>query len=189
MPEDNVVKRIIQLYRRFGGENYGEQVTLLDHAFQAADLASTDGCDDEMIAAAFLHDIGHLLEHDGLQPMGHYDARAHDLLGADYLAAAGFSGRIVKLVASHVQAKRYLCTVENDYYETLSETSKESLEFQGGIMSADETSDFSIRPDLEDVLALRRYDDEAKVVGRGFGDLNAIETLLEKRLEQRAAVA
>ena len=189
MPEDNVVSRIIQLYRRYGGERYGEQVTQLDHALQAADLAASDGYDDEMVAAAFLHDIGHLLEHDGLEPMGDYDMRAHDLLGADYLAAAGFSKRVVKLVAAHVQAKRYLCTVENGYYQMLSACSKESLELQGGIMSADETSDFSIRSDLEDVLALRRYDDRGKAFGRTVGSLQSIEFLLKKVLEKRAAVA
>ena len=189
MPEDKVVSRIIDLYRRFGGQTYGEQVTQLDHALQAADLARGDSQDDVMIAAAFLHDIGHLLELDGMKPMGRYDVRSHDLLGADYLAAAGFPDRLTSLVSSHVQAKRYLCTIESDYYKGLTEASRQTLEFQGGIMSAQETSDFSSRADLEDILALRRYDDEAKVKGRGTGDLYAIEPLLERLLEKRVAVA
>ena len=52
---------IIDLYQKHGGDEYfGESVTQLQHAFQSAELAIAQNCDDEMVLAAFLHDIGHI---------------------------------------------------------------------------------------------------------------------------------
>ncbi|MDE1712335.1 HD domain-containing protein (plasmid) [Chromobacterium amazonense] len=61
------IARLQQLYREHGARHYGEAVTQFDHAIQAAALARDACCDDELTLAAFLHDVGHLLEHDGAQ--------------------------------------------------------------------------------------------------------------------------
>ena len=53
---------IAQLFAQSGQDAYyGEPVTQLEHALQCAHLAEQHGADDETVAAAFLHDIGHLL--------------------------------------------------------------------------------------------------------------------------------
>ena len=183
------ITRIIDLYRQYGGQQYGEEITQLEHALQAAELAIADGRDDEVIAAAFLHDIGHLLESDGVASMGDYGVVAHDKLGADYVISLGFSDRIAQMIGCHVQAKRYLCAIEPGYYDQLSKASQETLHWQGGVMTMEEVSDFSSRNDLEEILALRRYDEQAKEQEKATEGLPGIEPVLFRVLEQQVAVA
>ena len=59
----SVIEEILDLYRRRGGATYGEGVTQSQHALQSAWLAEKSGAAPELIVAALLHDIGHLL-HD-----------------------------------------------------------------------------------------------------------------------------
>jgi len=69
----------LNLLREGGnGSYFGEQVTQLQHALQAANLARSSGADDEMILAALLHDIGHLLEGKRHEEIGVID---HDQCG------------------------------------------------------------------------------------------------------------
>jgi len=56
------IDSVLELYSSFGNENYDEDVSQLAHALQCAALASRDGANEELIAAALLHDIGHLFE-------------------------------------------------------------------------------------------------------------------------------
>jgi predicted HD phosphohydrolase len=91
-----------------------------------------EGFDDEVVLAAFFHDIGHLCA-EGAENMGGYGVVSHERLGADYLRRAGFSERMARLVEYHVEAKRYL-TFGAGYYERLSEASRRTLEYQGGVM-------------------------------------------------------
>ena len=53
---------VFALYERWGTDNYDEALSQLDHAIQTAALAVHDGAGDELVAAALLHDVGHLLE-------------------------------------------------------------------------------------------------------------------------------
>jgi len=62
----------------------------------------------------------------------------------------------------HVAAKRYLCTIEADYFFNLSKDSVESLELQGGRMSEAEIADFQKSAYWKDAVALRRIDEMAK---------------------------
>ena len=67
----------------------------------------------------------------------------------------------------HVAAKRYLCAVEREYFEGLSDASVHTLGLQGGPMEPAECEAFEQTvPFLEDVLAVRRFDDAGKVAGR-----------------------
>jgi predicted HD phosphohydrolase len=68
----------------------------------------------------------------------------------------------VEPVKLHVQAKRYLCAVDDNYYETLSEPSKISLSFQGGIMNPEEVQQFEQNEFYKEAVALRKWDDLAK---------------------------
>ena len=62
----------------------------------------------------------------------------------------------------HVQAKRYLTFKFPDYYNELSEASKNTLVFQGGIMTEAEAARFENDPDFQNIIELRRWDELAK---------------------------
>ena len=59
----HVLEQIHAAFARRGHEGYGEGVSQLDHALQCGMFAERDGATPALVAAAFLHDIGHLL-HD-----------------------------------------------------------------------------------------------------------------------------
>src|SRR5258708_15302381 len=101
---------IIALYQLHGGEEYaGEKVTQLEHMVQAAELAEKKGYDEEVILAAFLHDIGHIcVSAQGENEMDGFGIKDHEEIGAEFLQEKGFSKILIRLVESHVQAKRYL---------------------------------------------------------------------------------
>jgi len=162
MNHQQVVARVFGLYERFGASDYiGEPVSQLEHMSQAAELAMAEGCDDEVVLAAFFHDIGHLCA-EGADNMGGYGVVSHERLGADYLREAGFSERLARLVEYHVQAKRYLTLREPGYYAQLSEASRRTLEYQGGVMSAAEADAFAADPLCALSLRIRRWDELAK---------------------------
>ncbi|NSL86651.1 HD domain-containing protein [Chitinophaga solisilvae] len=155
-----VVNDIFALYDEHGHHEYGESVTMLMHMMQSALIAERSGFSDEMILAAFLHDIGHFFEEE--TQMEHYGTRAHDNLGSAYLTAAGFPQRMAQLVASHVAAKRYLTFSDSAYYDTLSEASKQTLAWQGGPMSEEEAAAFRNDPLFQQYIQIRIWDDMGK---------------------------
>ncbi|WPU99960.1 HDIG domain-containing protein [Mucilaginibacter sp. cycad4] len=159
-----VVDEVFSLYEKFGDADYiGEPVSQLEHMSQAATLAEAEGYDDEVVLAAFFHDIGHLCadaeEAGSMDGMGNVD---HERLGADYLLERGFSERVANLVQGHVIAKRYLTYKYPEYYNRLSDASKATLEFQGGVMTAEEAAEFELNQDAELIIRLRYWDDMAK---------------------------
>ncbi|MBS0029769.1 HD domain-containing protein [Chitinophaga sp. 22321] len=156
----SVIDQIFDLYNNYGQQEYGEQVTMMMHMMQAALIAERTGFNDEMIIAAFLHDIGHFFEHT--EQMGTYGSLAHDDLGSAYLLECGFPERMAKLVGSHVAAKRYLTWSDSAYYDTLSEASKQTLEYQGGPMNEEEALAFRSDPLFSQYIQLRIWDDMGK---------------------------
>ncbi|MFM7400844.1 MAG: phosphohydrolase, partial [Bacteroidota bacterium] len=62
MTKKEKVAAVMALFSARGGEEYfGEDVKQLQHAVQAAEIARELYPDDpEFIAAAFLHDLGHI---------------------------------------------------------------------------------------------------------------------------------
>ena len=61
---EQTVDEIFELYQKYGDEDYiGEPVSQLEHMCQCAQLAEQEGYDEDVILAAFFHDIGHLCEH------------------------------------------------------------------------------------------------------------------------------
>ncbi len=157
---EQAVMEIFDLYRQYGNHEYGEQVTMSMHMVQAALQAEKEGCNDELIVAAFLHDIGHFFEQE--ERMGTLGTMKHDELGGTYLMQLGFPEKMAKLIASHVQAKRYLVAVDEAYYETLSDASRETLAYQGGPMSAEEVTAFRQDPLYPDYIRIRIWDDMGK---------------------------
>ncbi len=179
------VKAVFALYEKHGDEDYiGEPVSQLEHMSQAAALASDEGYDDEVVLAAFFHDIGHLCAEEGeaesMDGMGNVD---HEQLGADYLRGLGFSERLAELVKSHVIAKRYLTFKYPDYYNKLSPASKATLEFQGGVMTEEEARMFEANPDAELIIKLRHWDDAAKEMNIPVDNIEYLKSLAISHLE------
>jgi gamma-butyrobetaine dioxygenase len=165
------VDEVLALYERWGAEHYDEELAQLDHALQTAALAAAAGAVDPVVAAALLHDAGHLLALRG-DPPG-----PHERTGPAYLAAI-FPRAVTDPVALHVAAKRYLCAVEPAYAAGLSAGSTRSLARQGGPMTPVEAAAFRDRPGSEDALALRRWDDAGKVDGLPVPGLDTYAPLL-----------
>lgn len=159
-----VANEIITLYKMYGNEDYiGEPVSQIEHMCQAAQMAERENYDEEVVLAAFFHDIGHLCEHImEVEYMDDYGIVDHEKIGAIYLSRKGFSKRITKLVASHVDAKRYLTYKNPAYYQKLSEASRKTLTFQGGKMSPEEADQFEKDELFTLYLTLRNWDEMAK---------------------------
>jgi len=147
---------------RGGGSYFGEPVTVLEHCLQAAFYARQTDSSPELVAAALLHDIGHLLHHQGedVAEQGH-DTR-HEKLGEELLARH-LPAAVTEPIRMHVAAKRYLCFAEPEYLGELSPSSLLSLGLQGGPMSDTEAEAFLAQPFAREAVELRRWDDEAKV--------------------------
>ena len=169
-----IIDSTFALYERHGSDDYiGEAITQLEHMSQAAQLAIAEGFDDEVVLAAFFHDIGHLCGGDA--SMGGYGVVSHERIGAEYLRRCGFGERMARLVQYHVEAKRYLTLRQPGYYQRLSEASRRTLEYQGGVMSEDEADVFERDPLFEVSLRMREWDERAKVVGVAVINLDGVK--------------
>ena len=173
------VDEVLGLYRSFANDRYDEDITQLDHALQTAALARSEGADDALVAAALLHDVGHLLD---LAQHGQRSTSTEDLghegRGARYLAAL-FPPSVTGPIALHVRAKRYRCAVDPEYHDGLSDGSRASLVLQGGPMSVAEAQAFAASPASAAAVALRRWDDGGKVDGIDVPVLDDYRPLLE----------
>ena len=182
---EQAADEILSLYERFGGEDYiGEPVSQVEHMCQCAQLAEAGGYDNEVVLAAFFHDIGHLLEH--IMPATQMDGFGvvdHEKLGADYLQGKGFSEKISRLVASHVQAKRYLTYKYPEYFDQLSVASKRTLEFQGGVMNKEEAASFEEDELFTLYIQLRKWDESAKLEHIPLPSLDHYKNMMVEHLK------
>jgi [1-hydroxy-2-(trimethylamino)ethyl]phosphonate dioxygenase len=182
-PADRLVEEIVDLYARKGGASYGEGVSLTEHGLQAAQLAEQEGQGAPMIVAALLHDIGHLL-HDFPEDIADQGIDSqHESLASAWLSQY-FPKEVSEPVRLHVAAKRFLCATVPGYFADLSPASVQSLELQGGQMSADESKAFMAEPFMGPALRLRRWDDLAKVAGLKTPDFAHYKPAIAAVLEQ-----
>ncbi|HTN99947.1 MAG TPA: inositol oxygenase family protein [Microthrixaceae bacterium] len=186
------VDEVLDLLERFGKDPYDEVVSQLDHALQTAGHARSDGADDFLIAAALLHDVGHLLDLAGMlernDQVGQVDPvdpngsatmidLRHENSGSKYLAGI-FPPAVTGPVALHVRAKRYLCAKDPGYVDGLSSGSIASLARQGGPMDDAEVAAFERNPSADSAVRLRRWDDLGKVYGLEISPLAEYRELL-----------
>ena len=156
---------IERLFRDHGHIAYsGEGVSQLEHALQSARLAEEASAPLELVTAALLHDLGHLLNLQGATPTERGIDDQHQYFAIPFLRPL-FRPAVIEAIRLHVDAKRALCALEPEYYEALSEDSKRSLTLQGGIFSREELAAFLAKPHAEDAMRVRRWDDAAKVPG------------------------
>jgi phosphonate degradation associated HDIG domain protein len=180
-----VAEEVFAIFRKKGETAYyGEPVSQLEHALQAAQFAEQQGASETLTVAALLHDVGHLLEDipEDTADLG-IDAK-HEEIGEKWLAAR-FSKDVVEPVYLHVSAKRYLCATDNSYFGKLSPASVQSLALQGGVMNAEEVLEFETNEFYRDAVALRQYDDQAKIPGLPTRPLEDFEEILTRVAARR----
>jgi phosphonate degradation associated HDIG domain protein len=164
------VDAIAEMFTSEGAADYlGEPVTVAEHLLQAGARAQTAGAPPALVAAALLHDVGHLrgadaeaddIELSGRELMAGTDNN-HGDRGAVWLAQ-WFPASVTEPVRLHVAAKRYLCATEPSYFGRLSEASVYTLTVQGGPMTDAQAREFERSPHAADAIAVRRWDDQAK---------------------------
>jgi len=163
---------IERLFRDHGHVEYaGEGVTQQEHALQCAQLAEQAGAAPDLVTAAFLHDLGHMLNFQGETPTIRGIDDQHQYFAIPFLRGL-FPAAVIEAIRLHVDAKRALCALEAGYYDALSADSKRSLKLQGGIYSREEVATFLARPGAEDAMRVRRWDDAAKVPGAATPSLS-----------------
>ena len=153
------------LFARHGSEQYsGEPVTQLEHALQTAHLAEQSDAGDPLVTACLLHDLGHLLNHQGETPTLRGIDDTHQYYALPFLRGL-FPDGVLDAIKLHVDAKRYLCKVDSGYHARLSADSKRSLALQGGVFDDDSAAAFLALPGARDAVMLRHWDDLAKQSG------------------------
>jgi phosphonate degradation associated HDIG domain protein len=153
---------LVKTMRDLGHHQYGcEAVSQLAHGLQCATLAATAGSSPTLIAAALLHDIGHLVHTLGEDAAEQGIDDRHEYRAIPILKNL-FGPAVAEPVRLHVNAKRYLCAVDRHYWTSLSPASQTSLELQGGIYTPAEAEDFITQPFAEEAVKLRQWDDLAK---------------------------
>ena len=74
---------------------------------------------------AFLHDIGHLLEEEGVELMMEngqsIGVAGHDVVGEAFLLGLGVPSAVADICRGHVNAKRYLCWKTPEYHQSMNE--------------------------------------------------------------------
>jgi phosphonate degradation associated HDIG domain protein len=176
---EDPIDAILGLFQERGDAAYlGEPVSQTEHALQTAWFAEQAGAGSALITAALLHDVGHLL-HDLPEDCalaGIDDA--HEVRGERWLARY-FGPDVTEPIRLHVAAKRFLCATDPDYLGLLSEASLRSLKLQGGPFTPEEVTQFRQNPHCEAAIALRRFDEQAKVPGLPTPPLEHFRPYLE----------
>lgn len=186
---ENIISNIFQYYYKNGNNDYiGEGVTQLEHMTQSAMIAESENQPIEVILAALFHDLGHILDdyrdldNSNVETMGEFGIKDHEKVGADYLRSQGIKYPIPELVENHVRAKRYLTYKYPEYYNNLSDGSKNTLKFQGGPMSEVEGNLFEKDPLFETSLKMREYDERSKEQNIQLNSLQYYENILRRYL-------
>ncbi|KAL3443946.1 hypothetical protein BJX65DRAFT_320387 [Aspergillus insuetus] len=171
-PPERAIYLINLLEEHGQGDYIGESINQLEHSLQAAHQAHKSGARSDLILGALFHHIGQIiplaatkearmtLKNNSTENVGRI---GHETIGAEFLRSLGFGEGVCRLVGSHVDAKRYLTAVSGDYLDSLSSASKKSLEFQGGPFTGEELERFKNDLLRDEMVALRLWDDAAKV--------------------------
>ena len=158
-------------------------------------FAENDGKSKHLIIALFLHDIGHLLElevqeessklditYNNNQKMGDLGSLSHESKGRYFLESMSIPYPIPELVENHVKAKRFLVTANQNYYNKLSNASKQTLEYQGGRMTPEEMEEFKNDPLFTLSIELRKYDEMSKVKNINLKPLSYYKKMIKNIL-------
>ena len=182
LTRDNIVDFILDLFERRGAEEYlGESVSMSQHMEQSAACAVADNATAELVVALLLHDIGHLVGDFAVEALENDIDACHEDAGANFLAPY-FPKTITEPIRLHVAAKKYLCAVDDQYLNRLSDASINSLNLQGGPMTASEVKLFEANPHHLAAVKARHYDDDGKVSGLDIRPIKDYRGQLESLL-------
>jgi phosphonate degradation associated HDIG domain protein len=177
----NIIGELERLYIERGARRYEiagrNGVNQLQHALQCAARASHEGASTELVAAALLHDIGHLLHDDAADELGGLHDDVHQYIALSFLRPF-FPPAVLEPIKLHVDAKRYLCSIDLAYHGLLSIGSQRSLAMQGGALDVVSAQTFIARPFAEDAVRMRRWDDLSKDVRASVPPFAAYRNLL-----------
>jgi phosphonate degradation associated HDIG domain protein len=183
---ENIVEFLGDIFARRGADSYlGEDVTMSEHMLQGALLAEEAGGSDALIAAALLHDIGHYTNEFPDDALAKGIDNHHDVAGAAVMAPF-FPTMVTDCVKYHVAAKRYLCATDDGYFGKLSPASVHTLNLQGGPMASAEVADFAKNPNLDAIVQVRIWDDEAKAAGKLTPGFDHYAPMLQRVVNQHA---
>lgn len=178
-----ILDEIRTLFAEKGNDMYaGEAVSQTEHALQAAYAAEQEQASPELITAALLHDVGHLLHKHSEDCATQGIDDLHERIGAAWLKQH-FPEAVTEPIRLHVDAKRYRCATDEEYLSRLSPASVLSLELQGGPFDAREQKQFENNPWCEEALRLRTWDEAAKIPGLATPDLEYFLTFVQRVLE------
>ena len=175
----SVADEIFAIYSARGSDAYfGEPVSVTEHGLQAAHFAQWEQAPPQLVIAALLHDIGHLVVEcpDDIEEWTS-DAH-HERIGGGWLAKR-FGPEVSEPVRLHVPAKRYLCATRAAYLKKLSPASVVTLKLQGGAMSPEEISGFEAEPFFKQAIRVREWDDQGKIAGLKTAGLREYRAMLE----------
>ena len=178
------VDLLFDFIKEEGKTNYDESVTQLQHSLQTASLARIEDGRRHIVIASLLHDIGHLLidENDSKNDFLKKDLN-HENIASNFLKDF-FSEEITESIRLHVVAKRYLCSIDNSYYESLSKASKNSFQVQGGALNKEEIHELENNKYFKDAVRLRKWDDRGKV---SLKEVEELDTYKEMIVAERFA--
>ncbi len=175
----NIVNHIEDIFNRRGAESYlGEDVTMAQHMLQAAQCAEESGADESLIVAALLHDIGHYKNEIPETALAKGINNYHEEAGANFLEDY-FPVSVIEPIRQHVSAKRYLCAVKSNYFQSLSVASVHTLNLQGGPMNENEIKEFEKNAYLDECIKLRYWDEDAKDPERAHHPFSYFRALVE----------
>ena len=134
-----------------------ENINIRDHSLYCGLLSLNANSTNYLIAAALLHDIGHAFFTD--DELNSQEADIEHMDSAALWLSRWFPEEVTEPIRLHVDAKRYLCTINASYEKKLSLGSRRSLQLQGGQMQESELHTFENNKYKNDALQLRVWDD------------------------------
>lgn len=177
-----VVDEIAALFHDKGDRAYlGEKVSIAEHMLQTAQAADRAKASSTIVAAALLHDFGHLVHVMADDSADRGIDSVHEEAGACWLSRA-FGPEVTEPIRLHVAAKRYLCAKYPTYLDVLSPASVHSLMLQGGPFSAAGAAAFAALPHAAEAIQVRQWDDIGKVAGDATPSFDDYRPLLESCL-------
>lgn len=191
----NIIDALREAFDRRDWVPYSSgDIVLTDHHLFCGAVAERAGAAPSLVAALLFHDIGHYGDLREIRESaekeegsGHaldpnLDSR-HSQLGAQILKPF-FGPEVTEPIRLHADAKRYLCTVEPSYLDTLGPQRVYTMVLQGGKMSSDEVTAFEAEPHFEAAVALRRFEDEGSLPeGEPLPDFEHFRPILEGLLK------
>lgn len=150
------IREVFALYEVYGNERYLDNtITFLQHSSQTAHMATREGFEDEVIVAAFLHNIGSLISQLPKSQITNQDT-SFERMGGAFLKERGFPQDVVDLIQSQLIARRYLTHKYSGFYKALSMQQQDYVLSHGGPLDPHDAIDFEkyelFRPSVRLVL-------------------------------------